>query len=254
MASIPRIMIVDDDTIITHLISIMLQKKGYNVVGTVTSGAEAIGKSVELNPDLVIMDVNMPGAMDGLEAAQYIFQLFRYPVVIITGLSDEKRLERVRHSHSYGIVFKPFTAIEISTSVDLAITNHSNQPGGPEQYPVGDPKKLMDLPEGIFIIDKRGRIIFFNTYATWLVDIPAGQILMKHWRDVLMLINDTTQEELKDPIADAINHLAGVFYDTYTAMVTTTSKRRQVKVAVRPILDTHGKLLAALMSIREKSP
>jgi CheY-like chemotaxis protein len=254
MASNSRIMIVDDDTIITHLISTMLKKKGYNVVGTVTSGEEAIGKSVELNPDLVIMDVNMPGAMDGLEAANYIFQLFRYPVIIITGISDEKRLERVRHSQSYGIVFKPFTVIEISTSVDLAIANHNNRSNGPEQYPVGDPKKLMDLPEAILIMDKRGRIIFFNTYATWLVDIPSGEILMKHWRDVLMLINDTTQEELKDPVADAVNHLSGVFYDTYTAMVTTTSKRRLVNVAVRPILDTRGKFLAALMSIKEKPP
>jgi hypothetical protein len=172
----------------------------------------------------------------------------------ITEISDEKRLERVRHSQSYGIVFKPFTVIEISTSVDLAITNHSNRSNGPEQYPVGDPKKLMDLPEALLLMDKRGWNIFFNTYATWLIDITAGQILMKHWRDVLMRINDMTQEELKDPVADAINQLSGVFYDTYTAMVTTTSKRRQVNVAVRPILDTHGKFLAAPMSIKEKPP
>ena len=52
MASVPRILIVDDDTVITHLISTMLQKKEYNVVVTATSGEEAIGKSVELNPDL----------------------------------------------------------------------------------------------------------------------------------------------------------------------------------------------------------
>ena len=50
--------------------------------------------------------------------------------------------------------------------------------------------------------------------------------MMKHWREVLMLINATTHEEIKDPVSDAINHLAGVFYDTYTAMVTTTSKCR----------------------------
>ena len=252
MTTIPRILIVDDDAIISHLISTMLQKKGYNVVGIVTTGEEAVGKSAELNPDLVIMDINMPGAMDGLEAAQYIYRLFNYPVLIITGITDEKRLGQVRYSHSCGIVFKPFTATEISTNVDLAITNHSSRPGGKEKSLVGDPKKIMDLPEGILIMDKHGRIIFFNTFATWLIDIPAAQILMKRWRDVMMLINDTTQEELKDPVADAVNHLAGVFYDTYTAMVTTTCKRRHVKVAVRPILDADGKLFAAQMSIKEK--
>jgi CheY-like chemotaxis protein len=249
----PRILIVDDDPIITRLLATMLQKR-CNVVGTVTSGEEAIIKSAELNPNLVMMNTNLSGALDGIDAAYYIFQLFHCPIIFITETSDEKQLERIKYSQPYGIIFRPFTAIEILTNVDLAIYNHSNRPNSTEQYPVGNPKKIMDLLEGIFILDKRGRIIFFNTYAKWLVDIPAGQILMKHWREVLMLINDTTQEELKDPVADAINHLAGVFYDTYTAMVTTTSKRRQVNVAVRPILDTHGKLLAAVMSIKEKTP
>ncbi|MFZ1128910.1 response regulator [Methanoregula sp.] len=250
----PRILIVDDDPIITRLLATMLQKKRFNVVGTVTSGEEAIIKSAELNPDLVMMNTNLSGALDGIDAAYYIFQLFHCPILFITEIPDEKRLERVKYAEPYGIIFKPFTEIEITTNVDLAIYNHGNRPNSPEQYPVGDPKKIMDVLDGIFIMDKRGRIIFFNTYATWLLDIPAGQIMMKHWREVLMLINATTHEEIKDPVSDAINHLAGVFYDTYTAMVTTTSKCRQVKVAVRPILDTHGKLLAAIMSIKEKSP
>ncbi len=231
----------------------MLHKRGYNVVGIVTSGDEALIKTVELNPDLVMMGTNLSGVMDGIEAAHYLFQLFHCPVLFITGSLDEKLLERVKYSQPYGIIFTPFTEIEISTNVDLAIYNHSNRPRGPELYPAGDPKKIMDMLEAVLLVDKRGRIIFFNTYATWLIDIPPGRILMKHWREVLMLINETTKEELKDPIADAINYLSGVFYDTYTAMVTTTSKQRQVKVAVRPILDTRGKLLAVIMSIKEKS-
>ncbi|MGB7789124.1 response regulator [Methanoregula sp.] len=254
MVSTPRILIVDDDAIITHVLSTMLQKRGYTIAGTASSGAEAIMKSAELMPDLVMMDVNLSGAMDGMDAAHYIFQLFHCPLIFITGISDEKQLERVKYSQPYGIIFKPFTAIEISTNVDLAIYNHSNRPSGPEQYPAGDPKKIMELLEAILIMDKRGRIIFFNPYAAWLLDIPANRILMKHWRDVLMLINEQTEEQLKDPVTDAANQMAGIFHDSNTAMVTTTSKRRKVKVSVRPVLDTRGKFLAVFMSIKEKSP
>jgi len=254
MSQPSRILIVDDDPIITKLISIMLQKKGYNIVGVVASGEEAILKAAELNPDLIIMDVSLAGQMDGLDAAHYIFQLFHYPIIFITGISEEERLERVKYSRPYGIIFKPFTAIEISTSVDLAIYNHASRPKDAEQFPAGDPKKMMDMLEAVILTDKQGRIIFCNTYAAWFIDIPLEQILMRHWRDVLMLINDQNDEQLKDPVAEAARNMTGTVHDANTAVVTTTCKRRKSRVSVRPIKDDHDRFLAVLMSIKEKSP
>jgi len=250
----PRILIVDDDPIITHLVSTMLQKKGYVIAGVVATGEEAVVKAAELDPVLVIMDVNLSGAMDGMDAAHYIFQLFHYPIIFITGISEEERLERVKYSRPYGIIFKPFTAIEISTSVDLAIYNHASRPKDAEQFPAGDPKKMMDMLEAVILTDKQGRIIFCNTYAAWFIDIPLEQILMRHWRDVLMLINDQNDEQLKDPVAEAARNMTGTVHDANTAVVTTTCKRRKSRVSVRPIKDDHDRFLAVLMSIKEKSP
>jgi len=232
----------------------MPPKKGYHVVGVVKSGEESILKAAELNPDLVIMDVSLAGEMDGLDAAHYIFQLFQYPIIFITALSEEDLLERAKYSQPYGIIFKPFTMVEISTNVDLAIYNHGNRCRTLERYPAGDPKKIMDALEAIFITDKRGRIIFFNPYAAWFADIPPEQILMKHWRDILMIINDTNDEEHKDPVDEAARQMAGVNLDSNTAVVTTTSKRRKATVTVRPVKDDHEKLIAVIMSIKEKSP
>jgi two-component system, response regulator PdtaR len=254
MPPAPRLLIVDDDTIITHLISKMLQKKGYNVVGIVDTGEEAVGKSAELNPDLVIMDVNLSGSMDGMDAAHYIFQLFHYPIIFITGITEEEKLDRIKYSQPYGIIFKPFTAIEISTSVDLALYNHSNRVKLLGGFPAGEPRKLMEALEAILITDTRGRIIFFNPYAAWFIDLPPAQILMRHWREVLMLINDQTDEQLKDPVEEAARQMAGIVCDANTAMVTTTSKRRKVAVSIRPVKDDHDNLIAVLMSIKEKSP
>ena len=250
----PRILIVDDDTIITRLLSTMLQNKGYSVVGIITSGEEAIAKSAELIPDLVIMDVNLSGKLDGLDAARFIFQLFHYPIIFITGISDEELLERAKYSQPYGIVFKPFTQVELSTNVALALYNHSNRGKHLDTYPAGDPKKMMDALEAVIITDKRGRVIFVNTYAAWFVDVPQSQFLMRHWREVLMLINDQTSEELKDPVNEAVQQMSGIVYDSNTAMVTTTSKRRKVTVAVRPLKDDHDRFLAVMISIREKAP
>ena len=79
MPPIPRILIVEDDEIICNLITTMLEKKGYAVVGKISSGEEAIVKAAELEPDLVLMDIHLEGVMDGVAAARYIFQLFHYP-------------------------------------------------------------------------------------------------------------------------------------------------------------------------------
>jgi CheY-like chemotaxis protein len=255
MPPAPRILIVDDDSIITHLVSTMLRNKGCIIAGVVATGEAAVMKAAELEPDLVLMDVNLSGKMDGMDAAHYIFQLFQIPIVFITGISEEERLERVKCSQPYGIIFKPFTAIEINTSVGLALYNHAGRKKSLPPPPLGDPRKMMDnTSEAVILLDKRGRIIFLNTFGLWFVDIPLNEAFMRHWREVLMFISETTGEELKDPVTEAAQQMAGIIYDSNTAMVTTTSKRRTVSVAVRPIKDDRDKLLAVLISLKERVP
>jgi CheY-like chemotaxis protein len=252
MSPVPRILIVDDDSVITHLISLMLQKKGYNIVGKISSGEEAVLKSAELKPDLIIMDIGLSGHLDGLIAARYIFQLFQFPIIFITGTDDEPRLEDARYSQPYGIIFKPFLDIELKSNVDLALYNHSIRKRSLDMYPVGEPDKIVRVNEVLILMDPKGRIIFFNPYTSWYIDLPESEILMSYWRDVLMLINDQSGEELKDPIPEVSQHSSVVIYDTNTAVVTKTGKRRKAGVLVQPIKDDNGKLLVLSMKIKEK--
>jgi CheY-like chemotaxis protein len=252
MPSTPRILIVDDDSVITHLISLMLQNKGYNIVGKVTSGEEAVVKSADLNPDLIIMDIRLSGAMNGIVAAYTIFQLFHFPIIFITGTDDEKILEPARYSQPYGIVFKPFSELELTSNVDLALYNHSIRKKLLADYPIGEPNKIMGANEVIIVLDTKGRIVFFNPYAAWFIDLSESEIIMKYWRDVLMFLNDQTGEELKDPVNEVVQQSAVVRYDSNTAVVNTTGKRRKAGISLHPIKDDRGKLFALLMKISEK--
>jgi CheY-like chemotaxis protein len=248
----PRILIVDNDAIITHLVSTMLQKKGYTIAGIVNTGGEALIKTAELGPDLVIMDANLPGSLDGVDAAYYIFQLFHVPVVIVSGMNEEEKLARIKYAKPYGVVFRPFTAVEIITTVDLALYNHQDQAINLGNLPVGEPRKMLDNPaEAVIILDRQGRIIFLNTFASWFVDIPAKEALMRSWRDVMVFVNDQTGEEYKDPVADVTRQMAATIFDSGTAMVTSTSKRRKVLVTIRPLRDNRDRFLAVLISLRE---
>ena len=150
MANIPRILVVDDDAVMTHLISFMLQKRGYNIVRKIESGEEAALKSADLNPDLVIMDIKLSGDLDGIAAAYYIFQLFRFPIIFITGTDDEKLLDPAKYSQPYGIIFKPFSDIELAPNVNLALYNHQIRKPGLGNYPAGNPERLWRCTKGSY--------------------------------------------------------------------------------------------------------
>jgi CheY-like chemotaxis protein len=230
----------------------MLQKKGFGMLGTVTTGQEALAKTVEQVPDLVIMETHLAGQMDAIDAAHFIFQLFHVPVVIVTGITEEEKLARIKLSKPYGIIFKPFTAVQITTIADLALYLHADRAKSLGNSPVGDSRKMKDsAEEAVIILDKRGRIIYLNTFAEWFVDSTSDKVFMRHWRDVMMFVSDTNGEELDDPVTGATRQMAGAIYDSSTSIVTTTSKRRKVTMSIRPIRDDHDRLIASVITMKE---
>ncbi|HVN73006.1 MAG TPA: response regulator [Methanoregula sp.] len=253
MAPIPRILVVEDDEIIGNLISTMLERKGYSVIGQVMSGEEAIIKSAELEPDLVLMDINLCGILDGVSAARYIFTLFQVPIIFLTALSDDSLLERAKGAQPYGFIMKPFTDKELLSNVQLGLYNHSIRKKFLDKYPVGDPKKIMNALEVVVITDTRGRIIFFNPYTTRLFDATDKQLLMNPFRNVVTLVNDQTNEPLEDLISEVTAQMLVVMHEFNTELVTRSGKRRKVSVIARPIKDERNELMGVFIHIREKS-
>jgi PAS domain S-box-containing protein len=111
----------------------------------------------------------------------------------------------------------------------------------------------MNAMDAVIILDAKGRIIFFNPYAARLIDLPEDQILTRYWRDVMMLINDKTDEQMEDPVPDVIRQHLAVIHEFNTAIVTKPGKRRQVSIIVQPLTDENNALFGILMHIREKT-
>lgn len=253
MAKIPRILIVEDDEIIANLIGLMLEKKGYTVAGKTGSGEESIKLAAELDPDLILMDINLSGHMDGITAARYIFHLFHYPILFLTALCDDDLLERAKNAQPYGYLIKPFTDRELTSNVELALFNHNIKRKYLDNYPIGPPTKIIDLLDIIIMTDVKGRIIFFNPYAGRFLEMPDKKILMTHWRDVMMFINDQTDEQLEDPIPEVVRQQLVVLHDFNAAVVTRSGKRRKASIVARPVKDDNNDMLGVFLHIREKT-
>ncbi len=114
-----RVLIVEDDMIISLVIENMVKELGHEVVGKATSGDEAIRLASDESPDLVLMDIRLKGEMDGIEAVTEIKQNINTSVIYLTGNSDRVNYERARETEFIDLITKPFTISDLTRSLDL---------------------------------------------------------------------------------------------------------------------------------------
>jgi hypothetical protein len=112
------ILIVEDEAIIAHDLASKVQRLGYEVVGIASTGEEAIELSRKYRPALVLMDIQLAGAMDGIEAAQQIHNECNLPVLFLTANADPSTNERMRQAGSVGCIMKPFDKGDIRFQIE----------------------------------------------------------------------------------------------------------------------------------------
>lgn len=116
-----RILVVEDEGIVVLHIKKTLEGLGYDVAGIANSGDDAITKAMEIRPDLVLMDIVLKGAVDGIDAAENIRALFNIPVIYLTAHADEATLQRARATDPFGYIVKPFREKDLYIAIEFAL-------------------------------------------------------------------------------------------------------------------------------------
>ncbi len=116
-----KIMIVEDEKIVAADIRASVEKMGYSVCATASSGKEAIDKAGLTKPDLILMDIMLKGTMDGIEAATQINELYKIPVVYLTAFAEEGVLQRAMMAEPYGYIMKPFRDRDLQIAIEISI-------------------------------------------------------------------------------------------------------------------------------------
>ncbi len=119
-----RILIVEDEIVVARDIQLQLVEMGYVVVGHTTRGEDAIPLTGQLRPDLVLMDIQLAGDMDGVCAAQAIRDQYGVPVIFLTAFAADEILERAKLAEPYGYILKPFSERELRTVLEMALYKH----------------------------------------------------------------------------------------------------------------------------------
>src|SRR5262245_23908784 len=119
-----RILIVEDERIVSIDMQRRLRNLGYHVVGAAVSGEEAIQKAEASQPDLVLIDIMLEGPLDGIEAAEIIRARFDIPVIYLTAYADAPTLERAKVTEPFGYILKPFEERELHGHIEIALYKH----------------------------------------------------------------------------------------------------------------------------------
>jgi len=102
-----KIIVIEDDSIIAQFFHMELTDEGYEVYSFITSGEEAVIEAKKIEPDLLLMDVKLLGAMDGIDAAKKIIEHRKIPIIFITGYSDNFYYNKAQSVNPIAYLEKP---------------------------------------------------------------------------------------------------------------------------------------------------
>ena len=119
-----RILVVEDEAIVSMNLRRMFEHLGYAVVDVVDSGEEAIERAADLSPDLILMDIRLAGVIDGIEAAEQIRDRFDIAAVYLTAHADEATLQRAKLTGPFAYLLKPVEERALHTAVEVALYKH----------------------------------------------------------------------------------------------------------------------------------
>ena len=113
-----RVMIIEDDAIIALGLKQQLSDLGFSVLSMVSNGKEALELIALVEPDLVFIDVNLPGEIDGIETARTIHRLYNIPLIICSGYESDEIIDKTRNCGNCGYLFKPYCDHEVENEIN----------------------------------------------------------------------------------------------------------------------------------------
>ena len=125
-----KVLVVEDKALVAEDIVARLRNHGMDIVGSCDTGEEAVAYAKDKHPDLILMDIELAGDMDGIAATQAIHKVEDIPVIYLSDYTDDKMVERAKKTMPAGYLSKPFNEAELVRAIDIAFYNatHKRKP------------------------------------------------------------------------------------------------------------------------------
>jgi PAS domain S-box-containing protein len=179
-----KIFIVEDAGIVAMELRRILEGLGYAVIGMAASGEEAIAMCLAAPPDLILMDIKLPGSLNGIEASREIRKSINVPVIFTTAYSDIETVMEVQKTFPFGFVIKPYREKDLLVAIETALTRYAYERKLEESQ-----QKYKSLFEGssdiIFTLDEDFNILSVNRAVVNYLNLNPDEIISRNLLDLL---------------------------------------------------------------------
>ncbi|HEV7553935.1 MAG TPA: response regulator, partial [Kofleriaceae bacterium] len=177
------VLIVEDERIVAKDLQQTLNGMGYDAFAIASSADEALRRASERCPDIVLMDIRIKGARDGIETATILRERHDVPIIYLTAHADEATIDRARNSEPYGYLMKPVKLAELRSAIEVSIHRHEMERRLRERERWFS-TTLQSIADAVVAVDSSGNINFMNGAAETLTGVVAADAVGHPWDDV----------------------------------------------------------------------
>lgn len=243
------ILIVEDEMLVAADLRYHLTNMGYTIAESLTTGEKAVQWLETNRPDLILMDIQLAGAIDGITAAELICARFNIPVIYLTAFADEETFRRAKLIQTFGYIIKPFSSLDLRTAIEMALYKHRMETAlrqSEEKY-----RTVADFtydweewigPEGHYL------------YVSPACECISGYNREEFMADpglMLAIIHPDERETARHHYHETRqpDHKEAVRLDF--RIITRTGEERWISHACQPIFDDNGRWLGRRSSNRD---
>jgi PAS domain S-box-containing protein len=187
-----RLLLVLDETFASEL-QASLKSLGYEVVGCVSNGRQALEETAKHKPDLVLISIHLSGELGGILIGKQIYVQYDLPVIYISHKSGQATIRRTGGTAPFGYLFDLSDPKQILATIEVALTRHSMEKKVRESerwlYTI-----LHSISDGVIAVDMEERIRFINPIAEELIAKKRLEVIEQPLNDVLTLAYANTEE------------------------------------------------------------
>jgi PAS domain S-box-containing protein len=193
--SATEILIAEYERAVAQELKLQLEKLGYKVVDIAYSGETAVEKTMKLQPDVVLMNVRLNGAIDGIQTGSYIRDYHDTPIVYMIDYSSEATIRRAGTTGPFGYIFRPFDEKQIFATIETALIRHELE-SKLRQSRQWLNTTLTSIGDGVIATDEQGLVRFINPTAMEQTGWHHTEAIGKSLSDVFSLVDENSRKPI----------------------------------------------------------
>ncbi|WP_446385350.1 ATP-binding protein [Coleofasciculus chthonoplastes] len=238
-----KILVVEDEKIIAINLKESLESLGYTVPAIAASGEQAIAKATEFRPNLVLMDIWLKGNIDGIEAAQQIWDCLKIPTIYVTGHSDQSTVERVKITAPFGYILKPVKEQALYVAIETALKRYER-----EQLISAI---LRGIGDGVIVTDKEGQVKFLNQVAESLTGWQLAEAKERKFTEVFNIVDEQTRQPIEDVLKNVLEQDTIIYLEKQILLLPKQGKPIPIADSLALIKNNDGAIEGMVLVFRD---